>query len=123
MNRDDFKVLYEEIVKDIASLEEYETEPKLECRSFDEFKHFCKSLNLRCELSENDNNEKVQECSLYFMNEFDNDRNQIRFDYYNQIMPEYHRQFKDIFDKLNDYKKHYIVTLTGELKSPRIIWG
>ena len=38
-------------------------------------------------------------------------------------MPEYHRQFKDIFDKLNDYKKHYIVTLTGELKSPRIIWG
>lgn len=120
-----FDILYESVLKELNSLEEYETEPVKELKSYEQFKHFLNKFDLISELDEEDkkNNQKVIECSLYFANQYDNDHNLIRFDYYNKVNPQYYLQYKEIFDQLEDFHKHYVVTLTGEKKSPQILWG
>jgi len=121
-----FNVVYESILKDLNSLEDLEKEPVKEYKSYNEFKHFLNKYDLISQLDEEDNsskNKKFIECSLYFANEYDNDHNLVKFDYYNKINQSYYLKYKEIFDKLEDYHKHYIVTLSGEKDSPKILWG
>lgn len=114
-----FDILYESIIDELNSLTELESDIEKEYKSFDEFKHFCKQLDLLAKMN-NDKDEDVIECSLYFISA--NDKNPIRFDYLNQNDIKYYKENRILFEKLNDYKKHYIVTLAGEENSPRIIW-
>ena len=122
--KDKFTILYESIIDDLNSLEDLENEPKKEYKSYEEFRHFCKNNDLITKLDEEaDDSDKVIECSLYFMNEKDTDNKPVRFDYYNQNVPEYYKQYHQLFDLMKDYKKHYIVTLDGKAGSKKIIWG
>lgn len=108
-----FDILFESVLDELNSLEDYETEPTKKLKSFNEFKHFVNKFDLICELDKEDkNNQKAIECSLYFINQFDNEHNQVKFDYYNKIDQKYYYQYKNIFDQLEDFRKHYIVTLT-----------
>lgn len=121
-----FDILYESILDDLNSLEEYETEQVKTIKSYNEFKHFLNKFNLISKLDEEDNSNKdntVIECTLYFANEYDTEHNLVKFDYYNKITPSYYLKYKEIFDQLEDYHKHYIVTLSGEKDSPQILWG
>ena len=121
-----FNIVYESILKELNSLEEFETNPIKEYKSFNEFKHFLNKYNLICKLDDEDDSNKDKkfiECSLYFANEYDTDHNLVKFDYYNKINQAYYLQYKEIFDDLENYHMHYIVTLSGEKESPEIMWG
>ena len=123
MDKTKFDILYESIIDELNSLEDLETEVEQEYKSFNEFKQFCKRLDLIAELDQYTDTDKDIECSLYFMKEFDTENKPVRFDFFNQNDIEYYKENYTIFDELINYKKHYIVTLSGEEKSPRIIWG
>lgn len=123
MDKTKFDILYESIIDELNSLEDLETEVEQEYKSFNEFKQFCKRLDLIAELDQYTDTDKVVECSLYFMKEFDTENKPVRFDFFNQNDIEYYKENHTIFDELSNYKKHYIVTLSGKEKSPRIIWG
>lgn len=124
--KNQFDILYESILKDLNSLEEYESEPIKEVKSYTEFKHFLNKFDLISKLDEEDTStkdKKVIECTLYFANKYDTDHNLVKFDYYNKVNPSYYLQYKELFDELEDYRKHYTVTLSGEKDSPQILWG
>lgn len=123
MEKTQFEMLYESVLAELNSLEEYENEIEPELKSFEEFKHFCKDLYIIAELDTEKLSDKMIECSLYFMKETDSENKPVRFDFYNQQNPTYYQQYREIFDKLIDYKKHFIVTKDGQKTSPKIIWG
>lgn len=120
-----FNTLIESILEDLNSLEEFETEIEPTIVSYNEFKHFCKELDLIAELDKDmdmDSNNAI-ECSLYFMKQFDNDNKPVKFDFFNQYSRKYYNEHLELFNILKDYKKRHIVTLEGDTKSPEIIWG
>jgi hypothetical protein len=118
-----FNTLYESVMQDLDSLEEYEVEPILKLTSFEAFKHFCKNINLVTQLSEYSDDDKVVGCSLYFKGLEDEFKQPVKFDYYAKENHQYYDELRDVFEKLEDYKKHYIVTLDGTKATPQVIWG
>lgn len=93
-------------------------EDKKEYRSYLEFQHFCKKLNLITKLlTPFENNNRFQFCTFYFVNEFDVDNNPIQFDYLNKYDNKYMLKYKDLYNKLDEYKKLYIITLDGNKDS------
>lgn len=109
MKKRKFDILFESIVQQINSIDDEETP---EYKSFEEFKHFIKDFNIIAELDTESKNDKVIECSLYFIDQFDGSNKPVKFDYYNQCDQNYYLKYKNIFDKLQEYHKKYIVTLT-----------
>lgn len=120
-----FNMMIESILEDLNSLEEYENEIEPKIVSYNEFKQFCKSLDIIAELDADldMDSENAIECSLYFMKKFDNENKPVRFDFFNQHSRQYFNEHYSLFKALKDYKKHHIVTLEGDIKSPEIIWG
>lgn len=117
-----FDILYESIMLsyDNPYYNYEEDEYKKEFRSYLEFQHFCKNLNLITKLITPIKDGKFQFCIFYFMNEFDSDNHKVQFDYLNTYEYKYVEKYKDLYDKLNDYKEKYIVTLDGKNNSTRI---
>lgn len=111
-----FNILYEEIMENSQK----------QIKSFQEFRHFCKELNLIVELhkldEQNQKNQKFLEASLFFMKKI-NDKAPVRFEFYNQFDQDYVSKHLEIFNELNKFKKQYLVTLDGTDKSPYVIWG
>ena len=111
-----FDILYEEIMEN----------SKKQLKSFQQFRHFCKELDLSVELhnldEQNQNEQKFLEASLFFIKKI-NDKKPIRFEFYNQFDQDYVSQNIEIFNELNKFKKQYNVTLDGTNKTPYVIWG
>jgi hypothetical protein len=80
-------------------------------------------MNLIAELDTEELSDKMIECSLYFMKETDSENKPVKFDFYNQNETSYYEQYQELFEKLIDFKKHFIVTRDGSKTSPKIIWG
>jgi len=120
-----FDMLIESILEDLNSLAEYESEIEPTVVSYNEFKQFCKGLDLIAELdSDLDvDSPNAIECSLYFMKKFDNENKPVKFDFFNQNSRSYYKEYIDLFKTLKDYKKRHIVTYDGNINSPEIIWG
>lgn len=115
MKKTQFKLLYEAILNELESAEEKQY------KSFNEFRHFCKNLDLIAELDKYTDTDTVINCTLYFIDGYN--KNKKRFEYLNQSDINYYKKYSTVFNKLNSYKNLYIVTLDGSKDSPKIIWG
>ena len=111
-----FNLLYENILNEYFNLNNNDKIEK-KYKSFDEFRHIIVKLN------KYQNDDKIIEASLYFLKEIDDNHKPIKFDYFNQMEQKYFKKYKNIFLKLQDYKKNNKVTLSGEKNSPEIFWG
>lgn len=119
MKKSKFDIIYENILTTLNNTEKNKT-----YKSFEEFRQFCKLLDLIVELDKNmKDTDKLVEASLYFMKETDSDNKPIKFDYLDKLNNLYVNKYKDIFDKLSEYKNTYIVTISGKKDSPKILWG
>jgi hypothetical protein len=121
MEKSNFNILYESILNDINASTKDEVEKKY--KSFDEFKHFCKELDLIVKLNELQEIKNLIGCSLFLINEYDGQNKPKRFDFLNQCEPEYIKKYFNLFKTLNKYKQENIVTLNGKENSPIIVWG
>lgn len=117
-----FNLLYENILNEYFNLNNNDKIEK-KYKSFEEFRHFCKELDIIVKLNKYQNDDKIIEASLYFLKEIDDNHKPIKFDYFNQMEQKYFKKYKNIFLKLQDYKKNNKVTLSGEKNSPEIFWG
>lgn len=113
--RDRFTLLFESVM-DVIEDESVQSD----YTSFEVFRHFCAKYNLIAELDDNEDADKLRECSLYFMKETESDNKPKRFDYYDY---QTNKDYPDIVDALRDFKEGHRVTVDGTRNSPRVIWG
>lgn len=103
-----FDLVFEEVMGQVV---------EKEIKSFDDFKQFCKTIGLFVQLNDTTADSKYISCILYFDPEF-----KMPLNYFNKFHPLYYNEYREVFDKLQNFKDTYWVTKDGTKNSKQIIW-